>query len=198
MGEFVSDSLVLNFSSVRGTVLDQHKYSETHVVSSGGGGNIVQGSGYVAAPNVSSYAVTKHDLLFTDDSGTRHSFQMRELHIPIVTGDEITVFYAANKSGDSLPALLVNHSAKRYWYLAPVNDQLTLAGYHGTKYVNAEAAAFIISFIALWVVLSFLWAVGILAVVVTLLSRTFKRHSTSLLAHLDQLGTSALTAAKSG
>lgn len=198
MRPFVSDSLVLNYSSVRGTILDQQKYSETHVVSSSGGGNVVQGSGYVAAPNVTSYAVTKHDFLFTDDSGTRHAIKLRQLDVPMVTGDEITVFYAENESGDSLPALLANHSANRYWHLAPVNDQLTLAGYHGTKYVNAEAVAFIVSFFVLWAVLNFLWAVGVSAVVITLLSRTYKKHRTSLLAHLDQLGSSALTTEKSG
>lgn len=114
-------------TSVRtGTVVDSNLWSETRFTSttqtSGGGGHIHGGTGYVAAPQstttVNSHAVENLRLFVREDDGTEFDASFSELGFGARNGHRVSVIFAAfpNDQGALAPQpmALVNHSTQKH------------------------------------------------------------------------------------
>lgn len=129
MQSFSHGPLQLAYSGLHGTVLDQTKFSETHISSYGGGGNLQQGTGRVSAPTLATETITKHEFWVELTDGTHHPIQLKGLDIPLSKGQAVTLVYAQNGANDTSElALIANHAAKRYWRVADTPTLLEMAG----------------------------------------------------------------------
>lgn len=184
MGPFKYGAAYLAIQGYSGRILDQQKGIETHVTSSGGGGYLHQGTGYVSAPTVSSYNVTRHEFWVELTDGTQHPIQLRGLDIPLSVGQNVTLAYGADKKGDTQLALLVNHAAKQYWQITGSPALLHLAGEKTPLYLAGVIAATGV----LWAVVSLpvAIAVGVVATVAVIWRRM--RVNAAFEQYLKQLG----------
>ena len=85
---------------VSGQVINQQtqRWSETKVHSSGGGGTVVNGSGYIKAPTVHS-TVTEHDqheFWLRDDEGLEHHVSLRNQSFRVSPGQRIKVAWGGS------------------------------------------------------------------------------------------------------
>ena len=118
MQEFEYNGTVVEFWKIVGEVLGSQKHSETRVTSSGGGGHMNQGTGYVSAPVVSSHTILHHDFWLKTPEGREVPIQLTGVDIPLREAQKITVIAAKNKKKEKgRYAVLVNHSAGRHWLL---------------------------------------------------------------------------------
>ena len=113
------DGKEFKFWTRTGEVISSNKRSETHIMSSGGGGHVdPQYGGHVAAAQVSSKVVTVHEFWFREENGKEIAVNMRDVNIPLAVGQKITLLFGSlinEKSGYGYSAMLYNHSAKKYW-----------------------------------------------------------------------------------
>ncbi|MCW2315889.1 hypothetical protein M2322_001433 [Rhodoblastus acidophilus] len=87
---------------VRGTVTSASKWTESHVSSSGGGGFIANGSGYVNAPQVSTTVVERGEFWVRTSDGKE--VRISE-NLPVAPGHEVVVLWgdvAGKKWGSNL------------------------------------------------------------------------------------------------
>jgi hypothetical protein len=111
MKTFKFENKQLEFSGVSGDVIDQQKYSETHVSSSGGGGYVGPHGGHVSAPSIHSTAVTKQEFWLKADDGGEKAIQLSGVDVAIRTGQKITLISAKRvDKNDSYPIALINHT----------------------------------------------------------------------------------------
>lgn len=123
MKEFRHKNRELEFTAISGEVLGSEKYSETHVSSSGGGGYVSRSGGYVSAPSVQSVVLTNHEFWIKTESGLEKDIQLKGHDIPLRQGQKITLLSVGEKNSDSSwYAVLVNHSAQKYWILSTGHD----------------------------------------------------------------------------
>lgn len=114
-------------ASVRsGTVVGSQQWTETSFSSttstSGGGGHIHNGSGYVSAPQssttVRSRAIEFLRVFVREDDGTEFEATFSELGFGVRDGHRVSVVFAAfpDDSGalDPRPMALVNHSTRKH------------------------------------------------------------------------------------
>ena len=85
------DGKEFKFWTRTGEVISSNKRSETHIMSSGGGGHVdPQYGGHVAAAQVSSKVVTVHEFWFREENGKEIAVNMRDVNIPLAVGQKIT------------------------------------------------------------------------------------------------------------
>lgn len=102
----------IKFWSFTGEVISQNKYSETHVWSSGGGGNIGPRGGHVAAVQTHSSVTTKQDFWLKLDDGTEKSVQLGGYDIPLRERQKISILMAHTETSESAYyAALINHAS---------------------------------------------------------------------------------------
>lgn len=120
MEDFVYKGKRIEFTSVTGTVLssDKREHTETYTSTSGGGGYIHNGTGYINAPRTTtrSTTVTNHEFWLSLENGEERSIKLSGTDIPLREGQKVTMV-SARKPGENSGewTLLVNHSAGRYW-----------------------------------------------------------------------------------
>lgn len=118
MEDFSFGRKQIKFWQETGEVIGNQKYSETYVSSSGGGGYVGNAGGYVNAPSVSSTAVTNHDFWIRTEEGEEKAIQLKHVDVPLRVGQKITLIAVAEKKSDEgWFTVLVNHNAKRHWFL---------------------------------------------------------------------------------
>lgn len=118
MDDFNYNGSSLHFWKVTGEVVSTQKHSETHVSSSGGGGYVNQGSGYISAPTVHSRAVTQHEFWLKTEDGREVSVKLSGFDIPLREGQKVTLISAGRPGENSgWYSVLVNHNAGEHWFL---------------------------------------------------------------------------------
>lgn len=141
----------LEFSSYTGEVLDSNKYSETHVYSSGGGGTVNSGSGYVDGPTVHSSSSTVHEFWIKESNGIEKAISVSGYDIPLRAGQKITVIYAGQKGLSQYLWALVNHNAQKHWFLSKKGfeylNRITFLGF--LKFVTYPVIIFFLAMLAL-------------------------------------------------
>lgn len=186
MEDFVSNGHVVKFSVESGRVLPGHqKISKTHVSSSGGGGYLHQGSGFVDAPKITSTTTTEQEFWLLADGGRQVPVRIDGDAMAVNVDQEISLLHARHPTKDGQWLVgIVNHSARTTaWLLTP----LALAGGAGL------VGWWRVSFVALLSFLPFslvnLWALGFVPAGV-ILFRHFKKERAivvSLAKHLGRL-----------
>lgn len=102
----------IRFWSFTGEVISQNKYSETHVWSSGGGGNIGPRGGHLAAAQTHSSVTTKQEFWLKLDDGTEKSVQLGGYDIPLRESQKISILMAQTETSESAYyAALINHAS---------------------------------------------------------------------------------------
>lgn len=91
-----------------GAVLSDQRRSETHISSSGGGGRVVYGSGYVDAPTIHSSVSVRQEVWLRDthDGGVEWSLNTQGVEISLRPDHLITVAMINCK-----PILVYNHNS---------------------------------------------------------------------------------------
>lgn len=120
MDDFIYQINRIKFKALTGTVLNSEKrsHTDTYTSTSGGGGYIYQGTGYVNAPRTTTRTVTTHthEFWLAKEDGTEQCIKLTNTDIPLREGQKITMI-SAFREGDNKSSWihLVNHSANRYW-----------------------------------------------------------------------------------
>lgn len=131
MEDFKYRGTSIQFWKITGEILGTQKYSETHVSSSGGGGYVNQGNGYISAPTVHSRVVTQHEFWLKTEDGQEVAIKLSGFDIPLREGQKITIISAGNAGENSgWYSVLVNHNAGQHWFLnnaARLNQKLKFA-----------------------------------------------------------------------
>lgn len=84
------DGAVVQLQVFTGVVMELRTWTETRVTSSGGGGAIYQGTGFVSGTRVSSH-VTRHDELFVRDTeGNERSVRFTNVDLPVRNGSRVS------------------------------------------------------------------------------------------------------------
>jgi len=126
MENFSYRGKVVKFWRITGEVLASDKRTETHVYSSGGGGNIegnITGgygyvSGHISAPKIHSESITSQEFWIKTEDGTERSVQLYNSDIPLRIGQKITLIWADREGIKNRPyIILVNHNANRHWFI---------------------------------------------------------------------------------
>lgn len=120
MDDFVYQNNRIKFKALTGTVLNSEKrsHSDTYTSTSGGGGYIHQGTGYINAPKTTTRTVTTHthEFWLAKEDGTEQCIKLINADIPLREGQRITMISASREGNDQSPWIqLVNHSANRFW-----------------------------------------------------------------------------------
>lgn len=125
----------IEFWSETGEVLGSDKHSETHVSSSGGGGHLHNGSGYISSPSVNSTTITNHEFWIKKEDGTEKDIKLRGVDIPLRPGQKVTIVSAGHVNKDKgVYSILVNHSANKHWFInnaIGLNKHLNIDGISG-------------------------------------------------------------------
>lgn len=136
----------IEFWTETGEVIGTNKHSETHVSSSGGGGHLHNGSGYVSAPRVNSKTITNHEFWIRKEDGSETDVKLKGVDIPLREGQTITLVSAGRvDSKKGVYSILVNHSAKKHWFIngaAALNRHLDLDGLSGKSLLIGAALWF--------------------------------------------------------
>ncbi len=114
----------IEFDEITGTVLNQNKFSETHISSRGNVNSVT---------SVSSNVLTRHEVWLKNEHGQEASVDLSGSDVPIRDGQNITVLHLKTESQGAAPLLLVNHVSGRYHFL---NDEITLLEKMGYRYSN--------------------------------------------------------------
>lgn len=84
------DGAVITLQVFTGTVVGSKTWTETRISSSGGGGYIVKGTGYVSGTRISS-DVTRHDELFVrDELGNERDLRLTNVDLPVRQGSRVS------------------------------------------------------------------------------------------------------------
>jgi hypothetical protein len=130
MDDFVYNGGAIKFSVESGRVLPgQQKISKTHVSSSGGGGYVSGGSGFVDAPKITSTITTEQEFWLQARSGHQVPVRISGDVMAVNVDQEVSLLRARHptKGGVWLVGI-VNHSARKTaWLLAP-GDVVKRAG----------------------------------------------------------------------
>lgn len=121
MEDFHHKKKRVNFWKLTGEVLGSDKRSETRVSSSGGGGSVINGVGYVSAPTIHSSTTEKHEVWLGLDDGSEHHLQLSGLGIPLRVGQRVTLIGATLDGKKSRNSILINHNARKHWFINNVN-----------------------------------------------------------------------------
>lgn len=186
------------FWSVTGEVIGQNKYSETHISSSGGGGQVINGSGFVKAPEINTETIENHEFWIRKPNGTEKSIKLVDANIPLRIGQKITLISAGLKDKDTgYHVVLVNHNANSHWF---VNNLVNITE---RKLKLSKRASVLPIFIApfVWFFLSYVWGDVVAAIfcggsayawIKTKKSRFDDAYS-KLKSHLEMLAQNAYT-----
>lgn len=119
MQDFTHGDKTVEFTALIGEVVGSEKLSETHVSSSGGGGYVGKHGGHVSPAQIRSTSVINHEFWVRTDAGVERDVKLKGRDIPLRTGQRITLISATHKggAGSSWYSVLVNHSAKKHWFL---------------------------------------------------------------------------------
>jgi hypothetical protein len=110
----------VEFSLLTGAVISSQKHSETHVSSSGGGGYLHKGSGYVSAPVVTSRIVTKHEFWIRKEDGQDVPVNLTNANVSVAEGQTVSLVLASVSGLEGAPpVLIINHNAKGHWFIPP-------------------------------------------------------------------------------
>jgi hypothetical protein len=123
-------NLPLQFRSVEGQAFGSQTRSETRVESSGGGGYLNQGSGYVSAPTVTSKVTTKREFWVRPTQGPQVSVQLTDAEIAVADGQRVTLVYGWPKGYESDRTELVmvlNHDSERHLIMSSSSLNTALA-----------------------------------------------------------------------
>jgi len=113
-------------------------WSETHVSSSGGGGYIQGGTGYVNAPKVSSSVTEKREMWYQGEDGKQNSLKILP-GVKVNEGNDISLVSIGTADSGWLVAL-VNRTTG-LWYDGIVEGGFTSGkGLFKSKFFNSEAA----------------------------------------------------------
>jgi hypothetical protein len=139
-----------------GTVFGSQKHSQTHVYSSGGGGTVQGGTGYVAAPTVSSSVTTTHEFWIRTDHGEQIPVQIPSGNMPLADGQRVSLVHAQLAGAkDARPLIqIVNHSATQRWTF---NDQCRRVVNATMPSPRATAIASIVVVVAIMRVVPVVW-----------------------------------------
>lgn len=116
------------FCAMTGRVVGEKKWSETRISSSGGGGYINQGSGFISAPQVSTRVSTRHEFWLQAPDGEERCVELNDSNTAVREGQILTAVWGARVGKESGPYLFVhNHTAaKESWLIA--NEKVLLKG----------------------------------------------------------------------
>lgn len=198
--DFQAGNTTLKFSVATGIVMDNKKWSETHVSGGGGGrGTVIAGQVNMPRVEITSRTSTQQEFWIREDgTGQELPFRLSGADVPLRSGQRISVVsVSAMRSGEavgqgrSINVLLVNHDAghlsklmrsEAIMYSFVLNS--TVFAYLG---VTAVAAALVGAYSLL--VGSGVWFVPCAVVVALYVGqhRKFRAHK-ALSVHLEELG----------
>lgn len=122
--DFVSNGRAIKFSVESGRVLPgQQKVSKTHVSSSGGGGYVHQGTGFVDAPKIKSTTTTEQEFWLQAESGRQVPVRIAGDVMAVNVDQEVSLLHAGQ-----LLVGIVNHSARQTAWLHRPLDVVRGAG----------------------------------------------------------------------
>ena len=190
MEDFVSNGRTIKFTAETGRVLPgQQKISKTHISSSGGGGYLHQGSGFVDAAKIKSTTTTQQEFWLLADGGRQVPVRIAGDVMAVNVDQEVSLLHAGQ-----LLVGIVNHSARTTAWLRRPLDLVRGAGL--ARWWRAVFIA-VLSSLVLSVVLNVL-SVGILgfipAVAILILQLKKERAiAASLAQHLGRLEQSLMS-----
>jgi hypothetical protein len=152
--DFTWGNRTVRLDTIRGAVMSSAKWSETHVSSSGGGGSVHNGSGYVAAPQISSTVTAKHEFWVKTDDGREIPVQLTDADFPLAAGQRITLISAPKAGTEAHRWIFVhNHNADQRWILNRATDETTkeLRGSFGLPFIAVFAVLLILGFWLHWI-----------------------------------------------
>jgi hypothetical protein len=103
----------ISFLAIDGKVAADKIWSETHVTSSGGGGTLHDGSGYISAAQVSSRVATKREIWIRPATGPEVNL-ITGFDVRVNSGHDVSVIYCGADK-DWTPIALVNRTTS-YWH----------------------------------------------------------------------------------
>ncbi len=119
----------VRFAITSGEVMGSAKRSETHVYSTGGGGDIGPEGGRIDAPTIGSIVTTKHEFWLQTEQGNEVPVQLSAVDIPLRRGQFVTMISTSSiDNGRWVWVLLVNHNAGKYWKIRGAKDVLRRLG----------------------------------------------------------------------
>ena len=105
----------ITFFEHSGKVTGDKVWSETNVTSSGGGGTVAYGSGYVRAPTIHSSVTTNREIWIRKDDDSEFCVTNYGNNVKVNHGHDVSVVYAGfNNSGHAIA--IVNRTTG-YWHL---------------------------------------------------------------------------------
>ena len=123
MEDFVSNGRTIKFTAETGRVLPgQQKISKTHISSSGGGGYLHQGSGFVDAAKIKSTTTTQQEFWLLADGGRQVPVRLSGEAMAVNVDQQVSLMYAWHPKQDGHWMIaIVNHSAgTTTWLLTPL------------------------------------------------------------------------------
>ena len=124
MEDFVSNGRTIKFTAETGRVLPgQQKISKTHISSSGGGGYLHQGSGFVDAAKITSTTTTQQEFWLLADGGRQVPVRIAGDVMAVNVDQEVSLLHAGQ-----LLVGIVNHSARTTAWLRRPLDLVRGAG----------------------------------------------------------------------
>jgi len=110
----------VEFTLLTGVVTSSQKHAETHVSSSGGGGYMHKGSGFVSAPVVTSRIITKHEFWVHTEDDQDIPVNLSNVNVSVAEGHKVSLITASVAGLGGAPlVLLINHNAKGHWFIPP-------------------------------------------------------------------------------
>lgn len=127
MDDFFYKDKRIGLSSITGKVLADRKYLETIVSSSCDGDEGI--------PDIYSHSVMHHEFWIKSAEGMEHDLKLLGVDIPLRERQTVTVISAISvEAGNEIPAVIVNYSADKHWYL---NEAPALLKKLNVKFISA-------------------------------------------------------------
>lgn len=112
----------VQFKFITGILMDHQQYVEEHKVTTGGGGYVHKGTGYISGPTT-RVVRTEHWLEFwlKERDGKEIKIKTKgrgTKNVSLRDGQEITVIYAARpEKKTETVTTIINHSSKEHWHV---------------------------------------------------------------------------------
>ena len=128
--------------AMTGRVADEKKWNETHIRSSGGGGFVYNGSGFVNPTRISNVNTTRHEFWLVAENGRELCVDLRNSSVQVRPGQVVTMAWGAVQGQKRGPFLLYqNHTTGERQWLQTGNTVLKAMGFAWLVLDNTLLAA---------------------------------------------------------
>jgi hypothetical protein len=118
------DNMIVEIHGFRGEVIDEKKWSTTHISGGGGGGSITQGSGTISTAPITS-TVEVHDQFFLRNGSKEVAMNLSNANFAIRKGHDVSVFWGIPSNKPAGPYIAAhNNTTGQTVYFDPNLQQL--------------------------------------------------------------------------